>query len=399
MSMKRILFVDDESAVLDGLRHLLRRERGRWETVFALGGPAGLAELERGAFDVVVSDLHMPQVDGIALLKAVRDKHPACARLILSGQPQRARVVQAMSVAHQVLSKPCNVEVLREVIERTCSLQSLLQNEAVRGVVGRADVLPSLPKVYAELTAAIRSQGASLATVSEIVAKDPQIAARILQLVNSAYFGLERRVTSIREAVTYLGIDTIKGLALTAHVFQSAQDASPRAELLERFQRSSMACARLAKWFVSDESQREEAFTAAIVRDVGRVVLANAFPDTVAEIARLVRDTKRSTFTVEQEQLGVSHAEVGAYLLGVWGLPHSIVAVVAHHHIPTRAPEELREIVAAVHAADALVDAPLDMASSECELDLAFLDAAGLIKELPRWRELAEAELRWLKAG
>lgn len=114
MSRKRVLFVDDEQEVLEGLRNLLRRNRHEWDMVFALGGYEALAELSRGTVDVVVTDMRMPGMDGAQLLAQVKTVSPSTARLVLSGHAEKEAILRALPVAHQFLSKPCGGGTLLE---------------------------------------------------------------------------------------------------------------------------------------------------------------------------------------------------------------------------------------------------------------------------------------------
>jgi HD-like signal output (HDOD) protein len=390
----RLLFVDDESHVLDGLQNLLRKHRREWDMVFALGGEAALAELERRPFDVVVSDMRMPGIDGAELLRRVQKLYPSVARIILSGHAEREVMVKALPVAHQFLSKPCQADVLRTVIERTCSLQAMLHDEPIRRIVGGIDTLPSAPSCYIELTKALTTTGGGLLAVADIVECDPAMSAKILQLVNSGYFGLGQRITSVRRAVVYLGIEMIQSLALASHVFTVQVPVVPGFSV-EELQEHSLLTARLARRIVTDPMRAEEAFAAAIVHDIGRLLLGLAAPEQLAEIIRVAAESKRPRHVVERELLGVTHGEIGAYLLGVWGLPLSIVEAVAYHHAPRTTTIGDTEILAALHIADALVQAPGAAAQGRGEadmLDMAFLEAAGLTARLPRWRELVAWE-------
>ncbi len=118
MTIKRILFVDDDALVLAGLRNVLYRERSRWEMVFALGGEAALVELARGSFDVVVSDMRMPGIDGLTLLEHVRTMSPTTARIMLSGSADQHEVDRATAAVDILLGKPCDARTLRETLER-----------------------------------------------------------------------------------------------------------------------------------------------------------------------------------------------------------------------------------------------------------------------------------------
>jgi HD-like signal output (HDOD) protein len=398
--MRRIVFVDDEQGVLDGLQNLLRKQRKEWEMVFALGGTAALAELAQKPADVVVTDMRMPGMDGAALLEKIRDLYPATTRIVLSGHAEREAVVRAVPVTHQFLSKPCEGETLRAVIERACGLQNLLTDPNIRALVSGVDHLPSAPDVYFKLTQALAKADTSIGEVAEIVQEDPAISAKILQLVNSAYFGLPQRVATLQHAVSYLGVDPIKALSLSAHVFGTFEGAKAGGLSVERLQKFSLLTATLAKRFASDKKLGDEAFTSGLVHDVGKLPLAMRMPHRFLEIQCTATASGRPTHVVEREQLGASHAEVGAYLLGAWGLPLSVVEAVGFHHNPSAVRDGAREILAVVHAADAFVDHPPASPSTPLEdlgLDLAFLEEAGMLDRIPDWRSMAGEAMR--KAG
>jgi HD-like signal output (HDOD) protein len=395
VSLQRIIFVDDEANILQGLQNLLRKERRRWDMVFALGGHAALAEMAKAPFDVIVTDMRMPGMDGAALLKLVMERHPGVARIVLSGHADRDAIVRALPMVHQFLSKPCDGDSLRAVIERTCSLQLLLKDQAIRQIAAKLETIPSAPRIYLELTNAV-AEDVGLDSIAKIVETDPAMAAKVLQLVNSAYFGLPQRLLSVREAVTYLGIDLIKGLSLSAHVFATV-GATADARLLDDIQRRSLLTARAAKRFASDSKRAGEAFTAAILHDIGKIIIAVGLPERSAQIAHDARQNRRAIHLVEKEVLGVTHAEVGAYLLGVWGIPFSIVEAVAYHHEPALLKEGDAEVLAAVHAANTLIDEAEQVSGEpllDGGLDQAFLERAGFAQKLTAWRAIAQAETR-----
>jgi HD-like signal output (HDOD) protein len=297
-------------------------------------------------------------------------------------------------VAHQYLSKPCDAEELRSIVERTHRLNELLREEAVRNVVGRLDALPSVPRTYSELVRAVQASHTAIPDLVAIVESDPAMCAKILQLVNSAYFGCGRRIISIAEAVAFLGSETLKALTLTAHVFTTA-DGLPIGDLsIEAMQRHALLTARLARKLPSDPRQADEAFTAGLVHDIGKVLIALAHPVESADLVRDARADGRPFHLLERERFGVTHAEAGAYLLGVWGLPWSIVEAVAYHHTPSAITSGPRELVAVVHVADALGDAlPSSDDDGESHLDSAFLEQAGFSQRLPAWRALVQEEV------
>jgi HD-like signal output (HDOD) protein/CheY-like chemotaxis protein len=398
--MRRILFVDDEPVVLEGLKNLLRKHRRRWEMSFALGGKAALEELASAPFDVVVSDMRMPGMDGAELLCKVRDLYPGVARVVLSGRADQDVVNRALPVAQQYLSKPCDGEVLRAVIERVCELQALVAGSAVRDIVGRLDKLPSIPETYFSLTRSIEDPSARTDDIARIVQRDPAMCAKVLQLVNSAYFGLSRPLSSVTHAISYLGLDLLRGLALTLNVFAATEPRPPAGISFDKLQRASILIARVAKQIVSDSGEAEAAFTAGLVHDIGTIILALTMPERYGAIMQAAAQRGVPVHVVEREMLGATHAELGGYLLGVWGLPLPIVEAVAYHHaLPT--PRTRMDAALAVHVGHALAVPALlgEQASREVEpLDMASLEAAGVDHELPRWRALVEREARTMLA-
>jgi HD-like signal output (HDOD) protein/CheY-like chemotaxis protein len=393
----RVLFVDDEPSILDGLRNVLRRQRHDWDMAFAVGAGAALDELERQPADVVVSDMCMPDMDGAALLERVRDLYPGTARIVLSGHAEREAIVRALPVAHQYLSKPFEADQLIAVITRTAGLHAHLDDPVLRGMIAGLDRLPSVPLVYLEITRAAAQPNSTLDDISEIVERDPALVAKVLQVVNSAYFGLRRELRSIRAAVQYLGADVLKGLALGGQVFGTAQIKPFEGFSLEGLQQHSLHTARLARRLVGTGAGLDDVFTAAIVHVVGQIVLATGQREQFAEVRRRARAERRAYHEVEQETFGASHAGIGAYLLGMWGLPFPIVEAVAYHHSPRLVAVGERRLLAAVHLADALVSAAEpDAAASGAEhrLDIGFLDGCGITPDLVRWTQWAREEVK-----
>jgi HD-like signal output (HDOD) protein len=384
--MKRVLFVDDDQNVLDALKNLLRKQRHEWDMVFSLGAEAALGEMAKAPFDVVVSDMRMPGMDGAALLARVRDTYPSTARIVLSGHAEGDAVVRALPVTHQFLNKPCDAATLRGVIERTCSLHRLLQDDAIRAVIGKLDRLPSPPTTYHRLTQALANPNVHTRSVAGIIEEDPAMSAKILQLVNSAYFGLAHRVASVTQAVSYLGLGVLKALALNAHVLGAVEGTTVNRATLDEVQRMSLATATIAKQKIRDRKLADDAFTAGIVHDVGRLVVALGMPGKFREITEATRLDTRPAHVVEEELLGVTHAEVGGYLLGVWGLPFSIVESTALHHAPARGGDDPGDLLVTIHLATAAVGDATGMGSAP---DLDLLTKLGRADELEDYRKAA----------
>lgn len=393
--MKRILFVDDESNILDGIRRLLYADRANWEMQFALGGEAALKACEAGSFDVVVSDMRMPGMDGATLLSHIRDRFPSTARIVLSGYSDALLSARAASVAHRCLSKPCSASELHAAIERVCSLQEILDTPEIRRVVGTVGELPSLSSTYICLMQAVQDPDASINQVADIVEKDVAMSAKVLQLANSAFFGLPQKVTNVMNATTYLGMVTIKNLAFVSEAFRVFKpDARVPQSVYESMQLHAHQTAAIVGSLPIDPGLRDVTVVAALLHDVGRLFLASAMPDEFCSTLSRASDRRCKLFEAEEELLGTSHAETGAYLLGLWGIPNLAVEAIAHHHHPTRIPHSVLDSTVAVYVADLLAHELEDHPHDSTELDIGecdqvSLETLGLLDQFPAFRERA----------
>ncbi|HEU4401346.1 MAG TPA: response regulator [Candidatus Polarisedimenticolia bacterium] len=392
--MKRILFVDDEPLVLEGLRSALREQRSNWHITFATSGQEALTALRANPYDVIVSDIRMPGIDGAALLRKVQDEHPDVVRIVLSGQGEEGAARRTVQIAHQFLAKPCEASLLQEVIERACALRSLLNDEGLRHAIGQVGQLPVLPAVYKALTRALEDPAVSLRDMGAIVEQDSALCAKLLQMVNSAFFGLPQRINRIEDAVSYLGTDVIKGLVLMTEVFREAHIQRLPASSLEDLQHHAALTARIARRLLPEREQQQEAFIAGMLHDVGKLVLASRLPEQFARLFTEARDAGLPMHAVEHGKGVVTHAEIGAYLLGLWGLPYTIVEAVAHHHAPTRVAQRSFGVLGAVYVGNLLAHEQEGAGSGgkvvpHDPIDESYLASVGAEDELPAWREIA----------
>src|SRR5690349_8932070 len=216
---RRILFVDDEALVTSGLQRMLRSMRDQWEMEFATSGAEALAKMDAQPFDLLVSDMRMPGMNGAQLLQETARRCPQTVRFILSGQADQELIMQCVGTAHQFLAKPCDAEKLKAAVTRTFAVSDLLNCDAIKKVVSQLSTVPSLPSLYLEVMAEIRSPDSSIDSVGRIIARDLGMTVKILQLVNSAFFGLPRQISNPTDAAMLLGLETIKSLVLWIQVF------------------------------------------------------------------------------------------------------------------------------------------------------------------------------------
>jgi HD-like signal output (HDOD) protein/CheY-like chemotaxis protein len=393
--VKRILFVDDESKILDGLKRMLHADRQHWDMEFAVGGEAALRACEAASFDVVISDMRMPGMDGATLLGHIRDRFPGTARIILSGYSEVTSVTRSVHVAHRFLAKPCTAAELQGMIQRVCTLQDVLCTPEIRKVVGTIGELPSLSRTYTALTQALSRPDTSISEVADIVAHDVAMSAKVLQLVNSAFFGLAQKVTNLQSAASYLGMETIKNLALVSEAFKVfVPDARVPPSVFEAIQGQTQRTSAIALVLPGDPKTREVTVLAALLHDVGRLVLASKMPAEFCAVLERTRERGCEPFQAEEEILGTSHAEIGAYLLGLWGLPNLAVEAIAHHHHPDRIPHSSFDNSVALYVAGLLayeLDVhPQDETGAELrEFDRACLQRLGFLPQFAKFRQIA----------
>ncbi len=388
--MMRVIFVDDEVKVLDGIRRLLYPMRSEWRMSFADSGEKALEMMGAERFDVVISDIRMPGMDGIELLSRIRERHPEVVRVVLSGQSERDLTLKSAICAHQYLSKPCDTESLKHTISRAFALKSTLTDPAVQAVISGAGNLPSIPSAFYDLMNQLEASDWCAKDIATIIARDPAMSAKVLQLSNSAFFGVRRRMSSISDAVVYLGMDTLKTLVLNVKVFSPFNTLSSFS--IERLGNHGVLTAILAKKIAEAEGcsaqETEDAFVAGLLHDIGKLVLTSVMPDKYDAAIRLSQDERLPMFEAERRLFGTTHSEVGTYILWLWGLPDSIVQAVAYHHSPAGYEGPASSTLLAVHAADALAREPEAAGHSSAppeRLDMTWLDSLGLADRVPHW--------------
>lgn len=384
---KRILFVDDKPDTSGALQEALRSHGGSWQVEYACGGEAALAALAQDPVDVLVTEEQMAPMDGVTLLTRVRDQHPTAIRMILSGTTKPGL---ATIVSHRLLSKPCNVDELSVLIKRSSALHERTgEVEAFRKTMATT-ALPSRPGVYMELNQVLSTPDWQPHQVSAVLERDVAMTAKVLQLANSALFGLTSTVTSVRDAVMYLGVDTIRSLALTAEAFGKVAPRGSAEFSLDDFQAHAMLVARITASILPAGRTQQEAVTAALLHDIGKLVLISDGGRRWAQLNEGARDRNVPVHVVEEEIDGVTHAHIGAHLLSLWGLPDGIVEAVAHHHDPSEVDGLAFDGVAAVHIANGLANELVPASEGEppaAGLNLELLDRLGLRPRLDLWRQ------------
>lgn len=382
--MPSILFVDDEPNVLAGLRRMLHGRRRQWEMSFCECGDAALDHLSKSPTDVVVSDMRMPGMDGAHLLARVQDLYPNTVRMILSGHSDQEMTLRAVGPAHRYLSKPCQPDTLVEAIESAIDLHARVVSPDVRKIIESVDTLPVLPEVYLELVEELRRPEASIESAGRIIASDLGMSAKILQLVNSSFFGLPVKITDVPHAVALLGLGVIRPLVLSTCVFEHYEEAELGGVSLASLANHSMRVATIARRIAESEKEEvgaedsSEVYLCGLLHDVGRLVLAQAQPNAYAELCQEAEADSTSLYLMERDAFGATHGEVGGLLLQLWGLPSHLVEAVALHHEPIASPTTTFGTLTCIHAAESIIDA-------EATWDINYLRRVGKLERVELW--------------
>jgi HD-like signal output (HDOD) protein len=392
MTTTSVIFVDDDASILSSLRRMLHPMRQEWNMRFAVSGAEALEIMSREHFDVIVSDMRMPEMNGAQLLARVKSLYPGMARLILSGHAERELAVQTISVTHQFLNKPCSVEELSSTINHSIALRHMLLKPELCELANSIVQLPSIPGKYMEIFEELSSDRLSIERVAEIVEEDPAMTVSVLRLVNSGFFGLGNRVGSVMEAIGLLGLELLRNLVLSAGVFSKFDTQGTFS--IERFSARCINVANFARQLASlksiSKNMIDEVFISGMLCDIGLLVFNSMMREKYERIVTYAHEMKKPILEAEKEVLGATHAELGAYLMALWGFDDHIVETIAYHHHPEKALPNLQLMpIDFVHIADALIPSIPDNTETSV-LNTAFLTSKGLSGHLSEWQKFAE---------
>jgi HD-like signal output (HDOD) protein len=372
---------------------MLRSLRHEYDMHFAASGSEVLQLLEKDRFDVVVSDMRMPGMDGAELLEIIQKKHPHTIRIMLSGQADERSILRTVGVVHQFLAKPCDPEKLKSILVQTSALQDLLSDGGLKDLISQLGTLPSLPATFARLQKAITTPDVEIRELGEIIAQDIAMTAKILQLVNSAFFGIYSHIDSPGRAVTLLGLDTIKVLVLSLGLFSQVK-VSDAALQIDRLQEHSLVVGKIAKAIAVNQSDDKEfisnTFLAGTLHDLGKLVLISSMPKQYRQVLEMADEQNITMQEAELAVFGASHNAVGSYLAGLWGFAGPIVEAIGFQNSIDQFPADSFTPALAVHVANVLYyrNRPDELIGRAVNLSMPVLERLGLQGKLAEWESI-----------
>ncbi len=404
--MKRVLFVDDEINVLNGLKRSLRTCARDWSMSFCQSGETALEAMEKFPdFDVVVTDLNMEGMSGADFLMQVREKFPQTVRFVLSGSTDAQLLLKVSNVAHQTLGKPCEPSALYEAISRAFVLRDQLQNENMRKILNRMGDLPALPVLYEQIVQEMVREDASIGRVGKLIEQEPAMSTKVLQIVNSAYMGVRNPVSNLVQACSMLGLENLKNIVLMAEVFDlSTVGRLPNGFSIDALWKHCLdvgeGARQIASYETDDRTSIDRAFTAGLLHEVGQLIMASQLCEGFEEAIAHAQASHLTLMDAEKAILGVTHAQVGSYLLELWGLPDPVVEAIAFHAFPSACPVAAYSLVAsgydlgeerefspitAVHVANYFAEERDALGYIRSDADTTFLESQGYLEKMDVW--------------
>ena len=390
---KRILFVAKDQALWNEFQAQTAAGDGEWVAHGARTGQEALALAPQFSFAAVVAEVLLPDMGGLELLDQFMQRQPSAHRFVLSDVADTANTVKCMGKPHRHLLKPFGVRTLLNALDQAFAHEVWLPSQAVHGLIAQMRQVPSPPTIYFKVVEEIRSPNASLEKIGELIAQDPAITAKVLQLANSAVFGLELQVSQPLEAIAYIGLETTKALVLLAHTVASFDPAKLQGFSVEALWRHSVSAGQIAQKIALMEmgglEVAEQAFAGGLLHDIGKLLFCANLPGLFAKALALAREEKCPFWDAEAQLFpNAGHAELGGCLLGIWGLPPPIVEAVALHHSPRQLAGTGFHPLTAVHVAD-ILDHEMNPDRSvlvPIPIHAGYLAELGLAHRAEHWR-------------
>jgi HD-like signal output (HDOD) protein len=390
---RRILFFASDPSEREGIRTNLAAVESGWETFVAGTFEEAVASILAQPVDAIVADHQAEELTAAELLNWAIEHFPKAARLLLAEASEREPLLRIVLAPHHFLTKPVSPEVLRGTIESALLLDGAMPSEVLLTLASRIKVFPPLPTLYFRVMNELKSPDFSAQTVGEIVARDLAMTTRLLQVINSGFYSLPRRITDLTEAVNLLGQEAVKSLIIGIHLFLQHEHIKPLYFSISQLWRHSTAVAQGARLITrmetGDPARADEAYTAGLLHDIGKLVLANNFEAQYNKVQKAARETRRPLWEVETEEFGVNHGELGAFILGRWGMPVALLEATALHHQPGRLDRREFSVLTAVHIANAFEHEQhsAQEGSVASTLDQPYLESLHLTGLIDGWKE------------
>jgi putative nucleotidyltransferase with HDIG domain len=389
---KNILLLDEDAQVLKALKRSLRKLKDQYNVFYAQSAKEALAQLDQDVIDVLITEVRLINSDSELFLRSFIKRHPSAARIVLTGYTAIDAIFKFAGLAHQLLAKPWSDQMLIETIQRADLISRMLSDNRLKQTLNLIENFPSIPSVYMELTEKLKNSEVSIEEIGAVIIRDPSLTIKLLQIVNSPYYGLPMPVTDPQKAVNLLGLDIVKGFALSSGIFKQYEKTSITGLHIDNLWQHSLKSANIVRQIAKQEhlgkTIEEASFIASLLHDVGKIIIASNLPNEHKEICNREASDGLPGWQAEQTVLGVSHSEIGAYLLGLWGLPLTIVKAVQEHHRPNVDEHTQIDQTVLVHVANAIEKASVTPSKDPvADLNAEVISRLHLGESIAKWQE------------
>jgi HD-like signal output (HDOD) protein/CheY-like chemotaxis protein len=397
MLTRSILCVSDKADVQKRCKAVFEPLASFWELSFATSLKTAMYWLDNNNFDLVIVDVRMPNREGLALLNAIMRGTPSVNRVALADETGEQYLKNTTDLVHQsVLVRMIDTHLL-PAVKRAFTISDICESDEIRKLVLEIKRLPSLPTIYSELLHILNDDDASVSKVGKLISQDIAMTAKVLALVNSAFFGLCRRVYTVEEAAVYIGMEPLKTLVLSYQAFAALSAEGIPKRYIEELWKHSVTVASFARCIASSETNDKNeiniAFTAGMMHDIGRLVLMDNLTERYRRYLECLTHDDIPEIKLEKLIFGATHQEIGALLLRKWGLPNTIVDPILFHHDPLKSGHDFSPTIA-VAVADCmyydLVGAPQEVIKRRLPLDL---DQFSAVKSR-HWKDVCQETMK-----
>lgn len=387
---KDIVFVNSDPSIFSRFEGLVKEFNADWGVTFCSNKQAGLQMCMDKQDAVLVCDSREQRFDVFDFFAELKSLTPSTTRVVLSNKDKEKRFLNSLNLVHSILPDTISSADLENRLNRTITVGEVLKADSLVELLNGTDVVPSVPSLYLELMDLINSEDTSIPEIGTLVAKDVGMTVKLLQVVNSSFFGLRREILTAEDAAVILGVEAIKAMVLSQQAFQAFSSKNIAVDYVNSLWQHSVTTASFARCIArlekADKRTVDIAFTAGMLHDVGKLVLMDLLPEQYEQYLIALKKDSLDVNVIERMIFGATHAEVGAFLLRKWGLSDEIVEPVMFHHDPTAIRSTFGALTA-VYVADCLAFELTGKDTDNLHLDVSYLRSLDCIINSRSWRE------------
>lgn len=392
----RILVIDPDPLACTAFKNALKPKEASWTLTLATSTKDALEQVTKSPPDIIVTSSKANSGNGLALLSQLVDEAPLAHPFIKADESEKPSMAKALEGGCGFLRSDLSEGDILAAFKLCLSQNSWQSSPMVAQVLEHCSELQSLPESYLQIARAIRSSNSTISDIAEHVSLDLALSAKVLETVNSPFYGFGNSVNDVSQAINLIGLSSLESIVLAVKVFDYIHQSTSHCALVSELWNHSIdvaaAARRIALHHTEDPQAAERAYSAGLLHDIGKLILLETIPEQFLAAQRNAHENSISTWRSELSSFGCDHAEVGAKLLHTWKIPGEICQAVAMHHRPANACETHFSVLTAVHAANTIVRKRKKADHPDAIADQAYLDEIGLSDKRDEWECVAKGQ-------